>query len=136
MGTLLILFHCKNISKKYSMQVFKYKMASIIQEEIKAKVNVLYNKFGETDSQTAKIFCDLFRSLDKLKMYNDKDFEHLWLTELNEKQDIEANAKIDIAFLKYKNERPYAAPQKWKAAGAKFDRKQTWNPEAENFSPN
>jgi hypothetical protein len=112
-------------------------MASVIQEEIKAKVNLLYVKFMDTDSATAKIFCDLFRAIDKLKMYNDGDFEHLWLTELNEKQDIEATAKLDIALLKIKNGRPYAAPAAWKEAGAKIDwKRKPWNPEAENFSPN
>jgi hypothetical protein len=68
-------------------------MASSIHAEIETSVKVLCTKLrGGADAQTLKMLCDVMRSVDKLRMYVDKDFEHLWLTELNEKQQIKFEA--------------------------------------------
>lgn len=60
--------------------------ASSIHANIELHAHALYKKFRSDSSETEQLFINLFRSVEKLKMFNEKDFEHLWLTELNEKQ--------------------------------------------------
>jgi len=87
-------------------------MASSIHAEIETSVKMLYTKLrGGADAQTLKMLCDVMRSVDKLRMYVDKDFEHLWLTELNEKQQIKFEAMEAQALgLGRSSPHPYAAP--------------------------
>jgi hypothetical protein len=63
-------------------------MAAFIHRDINLHVMSLYKKFGNADSETEKMFVNLFQSVEKLQMYNDKDFELLWQTEMREKEEI------------------------------------------------
>ena len=64
-------------------------MAEIIHDEINEVVTKLYAKLRPTaDLPTLKMLCQLIQSVDKLRLFNNKDFEHLWLMENNEKQDL------------------------------------------------
>ena len=66
--------------------------SSSIHADIEMHAHALYKKFRSkklsVSAETEQLFINLFRSVEKLKMFNEKDFEHLWLTEVNEKNEL------------------------------------------------
>ena len=62
--------------------------SSSIHADIEMHAHALYKKLRSTSAETEQLFINLFRSVEKLKMFNEKDFEHLWLTEVNEKNEL------------------------------------------------